>query len=54
MWGNKSYDFFNIIVSTGTRDTELPPPPFFFKLSEYIFIFNKVYYLISFSLICCG
>jgi hypothetical protein len=31
MWGNKSYDFFNIIVSTGTRDTELPPPPFFFK-----------------------
>jgi hypothetical protein len=37
MWGNKS-DFFLIVVSKGTRGTELPAP----FLSTYIFNFSFI------------
>ena len=44
MWGNKS-DFFLIIVSKGTRGTEIPPH----FLSTYLFSIKFLYYFISFS-----
>ena len=51
--GLTKYTYSHIKI-TGARDTDLPPPPFFFYLSVHKFIFNKIslflYYFISFSL----